>query len=140
MHQWGDKDFDWEGLDQVVRYVDKRLKRWRIDVRQTKEKFGCLRCYCSLGVQMFHQLIWPGYSYNQYPWHWLWRLDISLHWIWPVLNRIILPIHCRVYRTTYRKAVKRWPHLRKEILCCADWPELLDESIPRPKGMFLFKF
>lgn len=31
----------------------------------------------------------------------------------------------QVYRASYLEAVKKWPHLKEEILCCADYDELL---------------
>ena len=31
----------------------------------------------------------------------------------------------RVYRWFYARALLKWPHLREEILCCADYSRLL---------------
>lgn len=124
-HYWGDEDFDWGSLNDAIEYIDRKFRLWRINVRQTKEKWGELRCYCNLGLLMFHQIIWPGYVFNQYPYKWMWKLDINLSWLWRILNLIVLPIHIRVYRYYHKKATKKWPHIKAEILGCPDYPELL---------------
>ena len=127
MHSWGDKNVDWQGLNECVNYLDKNLRRWgRINVRQTKEKFGTLRCYCSLGWTCLLNITHPGYiHYRPYP-KWLRTFDIFvLSRIIPYLNFIILPYHKWLYRKLYADMVTKYPHLRKEILCCADYRELL---------------
>lgn len=30
-----------------------------------------------------------------------------------------------IYRLAYKQAIKKWPDLKDEILCCADWEEYL---------------
>lgn len=125
-HLWGDPVFDWHALDEAATYIGEGLRKWRVDVRQYKEKWGELRCYCDLGIRMWHQIFWPGYVANQYPWHWLWVLDIRLWWIWPPLNRcFIAPFHAYLYRRYHRRAIEKWPHIREEILGWPDYPELL---------------
>lgn len=129
MHQWGDTDFDWEGLDWCINYLNINLTRWgRINVRQTKEKFGTLRCYCSLGWYSLLDITHPcsGYIHDRcYP-EWLITFDIYiLSKIIPYLNYIILPYHKWLYRKLYKDCVKKYPHLQEEILCMADYPELL---------------
>lgn len=127
-HYWGDEDFDWIGLNYVVNYIDKNLKRWgRVGVRQTKEKWGNLRCYCSLGWNSLLSITHPGWThYKPYP-KWLRKLDIFyLSKIIPILfNWALEPYHCWLYRKLYSNMVKKFPHLREEIICCADYPKLL---------------
>ena len=128
-HQWGDKDFSWSDLNDCVNYMDYNLKKWgRMNVRQTKEKFGCLRCYCHLGWYSLMDITHPGYSYYPYP-KWLVTLDIyCFSKVIPFLfNWFIYPYHCWLYRKFYSNAVKKWPHLREEILCCADFSNLLKD-------------
>ena len=126
-HYWGDETFDWASLDRACAFIGEGLRRWRVDVHQYKEKFGQCRVYCSLGLSSLHQLTHPGYCYNQWP-KWAWKLQFT----WParalvrLLNIIIAPLHKRIYRHYYAEAVRRWPHIRGEILCAADWPELLE--------------
>ena len=129
MHTWGEENFDWEGLDWCVNYLDTNLRRWgRVNVLQTKEKFGCLRCYCSLGWACLFNITHPGwvsYKVAGYP-TWLMDFDIFvLSKIIPYLNYIILPYHKWLYRKLYANMIKKYPHLRKEILCTADFSLLL---------------
>lgn len=129
-HYWGEEDFDWAGLDWCVNYLDTNLKRWgRINVRQTKEKWGCIRCYLSLGWSSLFSITHPGwvsYKVAGYP-KWLITFDIYyLSRVIPFLfNWFILPYHKWLYRKLYSDCVKKYPHLRQEILCCADFRELL---------------
>ncbi len=127
MHTWGEDDFDWLGIDCAAQYIGENLRKWgRVDVRQYKEKFGEVRVYCSLGLYMWHQLIWPGYVSNQYPWHWLWTRDVYFpQWIFRLVNRLVVPYHKWLYRVLYGEAVRVYPHLHDEILDAADYPELL---------------
>jgi len=129
IHIWGDDNFDWSGLDWCVIYLHKNLCRWgRINVRQTKEKYGELRCYCSLGWHCLFDITHPGwvsYKVAGYP-EWLMTFDIFvLSKIIPYLNFIILPYHKWLYKKLYKNCIKKYPHLREEILACADYKELL---------------
>jgi len=124
-HRWGDTDVDWDGVSLAARYIGTRLRRYRIGVAQYKEKWGQVRVYCSLGWRQVHDITHPGHAYGRYP-KWLWNLDCRLGYliVWP-LNWVVVPFHKWIYRQTYAKAVQKWPHLRDEILCAADFDELL---------------
>jgi len=125
-HRWGDEDVDWEGIDRAAAFIGQNLRKWgRVNVSQYKEKWGTVRVYCYLGLSSWHQLTHPGYAFNQWP-LWLWRLSFRFHWILIPVNKIILPYHKWLYRFLYKKAIERYPHLRDEILDCADWDELLE--------------
>jgi len=126
MHNWGDKDFDWDGLEKAISYISKRFRKYKIGVRQAKEKYGTARIYCSLGAYQIHCLTHPGHVYNRYP-KWLWILDCKygkyiVRWF---INWWLYPLHKFIYRDTYKRAVKMFPHLEEEIVCCADYPKLL---------------
>lgn len=127
MHSWGDEDVDWKGINDAAGYIALWLRRWpRVGVRDFKEKYGTIRIYCSLGWGSIHEIWKPGYVFNQYPFKWMRTLDVYLgrkimHW----LNFVVIPVHKQLYRWRYKKAVKKWGHLRTEILCAADFPELL---------------
>jgi hypothetical protein len=126
-HYWGEEGFDWHGISAAAAFIGEGMKKWKVDVRQYKEKFGEVRVYCSLGLQDLHQLTHPGYVSNQWP-QWAWELQF----IWPArllvrfLNLFFLPLHKYLYRRYYEQAVTLWPHLHDEILDAADWPELLE--------------
>ena len=126
MHIWGDKDFDWKALDNAINVIDKRLRNARISIWQIKEKFGILRCYCTLGWYQFHDITHPGHVYRRYP-KWLWNLDCLVgSKIISLVNPLVLYWHKKVYRAAYAEAVRLFPHIRTEILCMADYDELLE--------------
>lgn len=132
MHRWGDADVDWKGINDAAYFIGDFCRKWgRMPVRDMKEKYGTVRVYTSIGVNCFLNITHPGYvHYRSYP-RWAMIFDINhgakvLRWsglAW--LFREI--IHPHVYRLAYKKALQKWPHLKKEILVCADWPELMPE-------------
>jgi replicative DNA helicase Mcm len=84
------------------------------------------RIYCSLGWYQFHNITHPRTVYNRYP-KWLWELDCYYGTkIVPFLFGWVVHYHAWLYRKVYSMAVKKYPHLREEILCCADYDELLE--------------
>jgi hypothetical protein len=128
MHNWGDPNVDWDGINDAARFIGVWLKKYaRMEVRDYKEKYGTVRVYCSFGWQQIHSILYPGYVWI-HKW-WPHRLDMWFSYDTPFLkwlNRyIVVPIHVRLYRWRYQQAIKKWPHLREEILCCADWDEVL---------------
>ncbi len=127
MHQWGDEDFDWDSLGKAINFIDTNLVRWgRINVMQSKEKYGTARIYCSLGWSQLHSITHPRACFNRYP-KWLWNLDCEYGTkIIPFLfNWFIFPYHKWLYRTVYHIACKKYPHIVEEICCMADYVELL---------------
>lgn len=129
MHYWGDKDFDWDALDEAGEYLRTYFRRWRVPVRDIKEKYGTLRCYCSLGWYSPHALTHPRYIFSQYP-KWLWIINCKFRqtWFWKwLIYRSSIKLHKRIYRNGYKKLIKKWPSLKVEILMDADFPELLEE-------------
>jgi len=129
MHDWGEENFDWNGLNKCVRYLGINLRRWgRVSVSTYKEKYGTCRIYCTLGWRNLFSITHPGwvsYKVAGYP-QWLIIFDIYvLSRIIPYLNYIIVPYQKWLYRKLYSDCVKKYPHLREEIVCCADYPELL---------------
>jgi hypothetical protein len=126
MHDWSDRNVDWKGISDAARYIAEYLVRWgRVGVRDYKEKYGTVRVYCSLGWYQFHSITHPRAAYSRYP-PWLWRLDCRYGWrIFRPVNWLVIPFHKWLYRRAYRNAVRKWPHLREEILRAADFDELL---------------
>lgn len=121
MHYYGDKDFNyWEELDQAASYIGLFCRKYgRIGVSQYKEKYGTVRVYCSFGWDQFGEIIYPGYQWCKGR-KWLWRVYIPF-WV----SRLFAPYQQFIYRLAYKNAIKKWPMIRKEILCCADWSEYL---------------
>lgn len=129
MHQWGDENVDWGGINDAAHFIGSWLRDiLRLPVVQWKEKYGTVRVYMhGFSYNMVHNIWKPGHVWNRYPYKWMWTLDIyyGRKLLWP-LNKIMAPINMRLYRWRYKKAVQKWPHLRREILCAADFPELLE--------------
>lgn len=128
MHQWGDKNVDWNGIESAASYLGSYCRRWGRFGGQTKEKFGTVRFYAHFGSLSLHTIIYPGYYYSQFP-TWLWKLDIKF--IGPILNKLFGKIFFSwqkfIYNKAYQNALKKWPHLKEEILCCADHPEFINK-------------
>lgn len=126
MHSWGDDNVDWDGISEAAYYIGTNLRKWgRVSVRDMKEKWGTVRVYCSFGWYQLHSITHPGYAYSEYP-RWLWNLDCTYlsKCMW-LFNWFVVPCQKLLYRYFYKRAVRRWPHLRAEILSSADFPELL---------------
>lgn len=127
MHDWSS---DWPYFEDVglaAQYIASFLRKWgRIGVRDYKEKWGTVRVYLSLGWHQVHCITHPGYCFSQYP-KWLWSLDcLYFSKVVQYLNYLILPYHKWLYNKAYQNAVKKWPHIREEILVAVDYPEFID--------------
>ena len=126
MHDWSDQGVDWAGINEAARYIAHFLLRWgRVGVRDYKEKWGTVRVYLSLGWHQFHCITHPGHCYSRYP-KWLWTLDCRYGYrLMKLVNWAVVPYHAWLYRLAYKRAVRKWPHLRAEIVSAADYHELL---------------
>jgi hypothetical protein len=126
MHHWGDENVDWGGIGECCDYFHKMSRRYGRLGGQIKEKYGTVRFYATFGYLSLHTLLYPGYVSSQFP-KWLWRADI--YYIGPFLRfffeKIFVKWQIFIYSRMYQTAIKKWPHLRKEILCAADHPELI---------------
>lgn len=132
MHDWGQEDVDWEGINDAAWYIAGWLRTWaRLPVADYKEKFGTVRISCGFGWSQIYSIWRP--HYHWVPTWWPHRFDLWLSYHTPLLtwiNKIIIPIHKAAYVWRYKKAVQKWPHLYKEIVSQADWGELFDGEIP----------
>jgi len=112
-------------LSSAADFLHKELARAKIQVLQSKVKFGQVRVYCTFGFLSLHEFLYPGYVWNRFP-KWLMKLDF--HLLGPIthqLSRILIPVQERWYRRSYKKAVEKFPEVRESILEGADFPELL---------------
>ena len=73
-HYWGEKDFDWAGLDDALKIIVRYLRRGRISIWQYKEKYGTIRIYCTLGWYCLHNITHHGHAFYRYP-KWQIKLD-----------------------------------------------------------------
>jgi hypothetical protein len=113
--------------DAAAYFIHEYLVRYgRISVIQSKEKYGTVRVYCSLGYWGFFGLLNPGHVYVHWP-KWLYGLDLAYgRRVMQFLNKVIVPYHKWVYRRAYKKAIEKYPAIRENILCTADFPILLE--------------
>jgi hypothetical protein len=117
-HQWGD-DFDWKALDEAGYYIQESVKWCRLGIHW-KEKYGTLRVSPWFFNGTLHSLIYPNCAYSWFP-GWLWRFDIEvLSKFLGIFKRPIQYIQTKVLKRAYKKAVEKWPHIKKEIL--EDYP------------------
>jgi hypothetical protein len=131
-HFWGDGWPYFGDVGDAAYEVGKFCRRWgRISVTQTKEKYGTARVYCRFGCEDLHGLFYPGYCFVQLP-RWLSKLvgKKVAYWImtFPILQpfgNIICRYQHKVYRRAYKLAIRKFPHIREEILDCADFGEYL---------------
>lgn len=126
MHNWGDDGVDWEGINNAAQFIADYCRRWARLGGTSKEKYGTVRFYASFRSLSLHDIVYPGYHWYQWP-MWARRIDDLFE---ATLGRLLRKPWAwwqrRIYRQAYQKAVLRWPHLRQEILCCADYDELLE--------------
>lgn len=131
MHSWGDGFKYFGEVGQAADEIGQFCRRWgRINVTCTKEKWGSARVYCSFGWSQLFSITHPGYVYSRYP-EWLWSFDIRyLSRLISKFNFIVVPYQRLIYRLAYRRAIKKYPMIVREILGGADWDELLEDLWP----------
>lgn len=132
-HNWSS---DWPYFKDVEMVADEigdfLLRYGRIPVGCTKEKFGKAMVYCSLGYVSLHTLVYPRHCYSKHPKfpNWLWFLDnkvFSRFFTLSPINKITLIHQEFIYRLAYSRAIKKYPHIKEEILVDADYPYLLKD-------------
>lgn len=118
MHCWGDNNVDWSGISDCAIYIQDYLHKWGRMWVYAKEKYGRVDVSLQTGWHQLHNITHPGYVYSRYP-KWLWNLDCK--YISHVIALIpgVHMYHMWLVRRVYRNALKKWPHLREEILAGA---------------------
>lgn len=128
MHNWGDQFEYFSEVGDAAYEIGQFCRFWgRINVTQTKEKYGTARVYCSFGAYQLFSITHPGYVYSRYP-KWLWTLDclyISKLFRFFRFNTVLVPYQLFVYRLAYTRALKKYPFIAEEILSGADYTEQL---------------
>ena len=131
MHYWGDDWEYWDDFYEMEEYFAKLIRKYRLPAIQIKEKYGSLRCYMAgLGYDSLHSITHPGHAFSRYP-DWLWKINCrylmssNIFWRWLVYWPSEF-INSKLYRGAYKKTIKKYPHLRDEILYMADYEELLE--------------
>lgn len=132
-HVWGDEDFDWKSLGEAIDLMHCFMSKWgRIGV-DSKEKYGTARLYINWFDGSLYSMVKPGYYYYRWP-NWFHVIDYNV--IRNISNctgftYIFRKYQEKIYSLAYKKAIKRWPSIEEEIVCCADYPELIDSDFCR---------
>jgi hypothetical protein len=125
---WGDEFKHFKDVGKAADEIGNFCIRWgRIDVGQTKEKFGEVRCYCSFGHITFYRLLYPGAIRCNLP-KWIRCLDAKLFKLFNMFglfNKVLCWWQYKIYNMAYKRAVSKYPYIREEILSSPDYPELL---------------
>lgn len=131
-HDWSEENVDWNGINDCCNILHYICTRWGRFGGQIKEKYGTVRFYAHMGHISLHSLVYPGYVYSQFP-NWLWKLDCN--YIGPFLRfffeRLFVKWNIFIYNYAYQKCLKKYPHLRAELLCAANHPELIKGATRR---------
>lgn len=133
-HYWGEEDCDWEGINEVCKYLYTYCKRWGRLGLHTKEKFGQVRATPWFYHGGYFSFFWPGYvaywPLKQLLGERLGSIAIKLQYFtvkhtpkW--FTQLVYKYQQRVYARAYRNAIKKWPHLELEIISGMDFPELI---------------
>lgn len=142
MHNWGDENVDWNGIGEAAHFLASYMKKWgRMGVRDWKEKYGTVRVYVDMGWYSLLSVTHPGWCHyrpytefeNKIKKYIPFTKKLSMIWldiyvfgkVVRLLNPIVSRYHCWLYTRAYGLAIRKWPHLRMEILSGADHHELL---------------
>lgn len=120
-------DKEWQ-LGLIAHDIEKNLMRFsRMRVSQSKEKYGTVRVYCSFGWYTVYSFYRPNYHhYGQWP-RWIIELDFKTQIPMSLLSKIAFPWQKFIYRQVYKYYVNKYPDLKENILCCADYKEFLKD-------------
>ncbi len=126
-HYWGDETFDWREFDEAITYIHVQLTRVGFGV-SSKEKWGNADIYA---------YAWGGHIFDLLPYNFrrkyfpkaLRTLDfkfgdlLSFLKILPLINKV----QYMFYRRVYRRAFKKWPQFKYELIGgMCQWEELKD--------------
>lgn len=134
MHSWGNwPDEMFSKVGDAAYEIGTFCRRWgRLAVTDSKEKYGTVRVYLMFGCRDLHGFFYPGYVYIGYP-RWLFKLvgkNVGWHIMtFPFFRPVqSLVFHWQkfIYRLAYKRALKKFPEIKEEILCCADFDEFLE--------------
>lgn len=122
MHDWSEETFDWNSLNQAVRYLDARCRQFARLGIWTKEKWGTLRVSttCAFMTQWspIQDIIYPGYVRYMFPRWFRQYVDRPLGICLDALGIIwiVQRYQAAVLKYFWKRAAKKWPHISKEIL------------------------
>lgn len=126
MHRWGDGFPYFADVENAAYDIEMFCRRWGRFGGQSKEKFGTVRFYARFYGGGIYSLVKPGYYFYHWP-KWAVAIELFLFSHTPkCLKNLIYRYQAQVYRKAYSLALKKYPHIREEILGGADYEELLE--------------
>ena len=129
-HYWGDKDFDWKGLQEAIDYIHEYCVKYGSIEIFSKEKWGNADIYAGFWTGSILELLYAR------QWHWTirkspdWLRDIDFKFAdlmsFLKITNLVHKYQHYIYRKAYDNALTKWPSLKKEIVGgMAHW-ELLE--------------
>ena len=134
-HNWGDEDFDWNALNDAIRYCMRTWKRWGRIGSHGKEKYGTFRDHPYFWDGGIWSLCKPGYCYiGEGFWRFLY-FKVDYYFTKPFtintgLYRLGQWYQAQVYNYAVQQACKKYPHIVDEIVA-----DLEGYSLVKP-GLF----
>lgn len=130
-HDWSDENFPWSQLSDAIDIIRNITYKYGRFGGQIKEKFGCVRFYVHFFDGTLHSLLYPGHSYVRARrfYYWIDLPILSKFFKYTGVGKLILWWQQKIYNIAYQKAIAKYPHLKDEILCDADYPELIDGGL-----------
>lgn len=132
MHSWGD---DWNGWEDLYK-AEKVMYFWGVKIGriggQIKEKWGGIRWYAQISEpDQLHDILKAGHagfrwSPNRHPFM-CWLNNLSKSYMF-LIGKLVFKYREFMYGFAYYMACRKFPHIKKEILDCVDYPELLFKS------------
>lgn len=128
-HIWGDKTFDWHGLNEAIHYIDDFCTKYGFIQVTSKEKWGQADIY----VYWWDGTIWSLFYTSRWwkmskKWPgWLRSVDFKLGDLLTLIGvrRLVHAYQQFIYKLAYDRALNRWPHLKEEIVGgMAEWEVL----------------
>jgi hypothetical protein len=129
-HEWG-SEFDWKSLGKACRFFSTYLRLvGRIQMIGTKEKYGTMRLEWFVWNghynELLHAMIYPGQLFIRWP-VWMRRIDkvITAFCAKIGICKLISVYQRFIFNIVTLIAVKRWPHIRYEIMDELEFRDLL---------------
>lgn len=117
-HFWGDNFEYFEDVAEAADFIASYCRRWGRFSCYGKEKYGVVRLeYVYMGSTSFHSLLFPGKLYIDIP-MWLYMVDsrFSMYVTQPLFGGLLYKYQLFILKRAYKLAVKKWPHIKDEIM------------------------
>lgn len=130
-HDWNEDSFDWHSLGKACNFFLYLRSIGRVQISSTKEKYGTMRLeflfWAGHYHEFMHSMIYPGRLFIKWPY--LVRL-IDMYVFTPIarysgLCRLVTMYQRLVFNVLTIIAVKKWPHIRYEIMSELEFRDLL---------------